>query len=254
MEVSSAGDSRILKNHWLRIKVRSLVKLLLSYTYKPLLEIYLAKPRDYKHNGIKLTIPPGVFHPKFFFSTQFLIEFLSNKNIQGFEVLELGAGSGIISCMLSKNNNKVTASDISYLAVKALHNNLKVNNINVDVVHSDLFDFMPVKKFDVVIINPPYYKHAPKSDSEYAWYCGENLEYFQKLFLQIHFFLSAKAVIWMVLSEDCDIIEIKRLAAENDFSMELIAKKSYLLEMNFIYQIRLNQLNKPTGSNSKHKH
>lgn len=240
MEVSSAGDSGILKNYLLRRNVRKLLRLFLSFSYKPFLEQYLTKPRNYKHAGIKLTIPPGVFHPKFFFSTQFLIEFLTEKDVKGREILELGAGSGIISFILTKNNNRVTASDISNIAVKALYSNQQVNNVKFDIVHSDLFDSIPAKKFEVVIINPPYYKHTPKLDAEYAWYCGEKLEYFQKLFAQIHNFLATDAAIWMVLSEDCDINGIIKLAEENNFSMKLIAKKSYLLELNFIFSIKLN--------------
>ena len=240
MEVPPAGDSGILKRSMLRVNVRKLLRMLLSYSYKPFLEYYLTKPRNYKHAGIKLTVPPGVFHPKFFFSTQFLIEFITKKDLIGRKVLELGAGSGIISFYLSKNKNHVTASDISNVAVNALHINQQVNNIKLEIVHSDLFDSMPENKFEVVIINPPYYKQTPKLDAEYAWYCGENLEYFQKLFSQIPNFLTEDATIWMVLSEDCDISGIKKLAEANDFSMKLIEEKSYLVELNFIFLLELN--------------
>jgi hypothetical protein len=39
--------------------------------------------------------------------------------------------------------------------------------------------------FDIIVINPPYYKKDPGSYSDYAWNCGSNGEYFKKLFTQL---------------------------------------------------------------------
>ena len=47
--------------------------------------------------GFRMTIPPTVFHPKFYLSSRFFAEYLMREDLNGKEVLEMGSGSGLLS-------------------------------------------------------------------------------------------------------------------------------------------------------------
>jgi len=87
-----------------------------------------------------------------------------------------------------------------------------------------------------IIINPPYYPKTAKNDREQAWFCGENFEYFEKLFKQLPSHIEHTKVI-MILSEDCDLKRISNIASKNRLKLEIILEKTGLLEKNFIFKI-----------------
>jgi release factor glutamine methyltransferase len=91
--------------------------------------------------------------------------------------------------------------------------------------------------FDTIIINPPYYKKQPRSNAEYAWYCGENGEYFQKLFKHLKNYVHGKTEVLMVLCDDCDLKMIKDLAYENSFDLQSVFQRNTVIEKNYIFKI-----------------
>lgn len=204
-------------NSWYKIKSRRVVK--------------------YSKHGINLKVYPSVFHPGFFLSTNIFIEFISELNLKNKRALELGAGSGMISFYMSKKGAKVTASDINDAALKGLIENSKTNNLHINVVKSNLFDKVSPNDFDYIIINPPYYPKAPKNIQEIAFYCGKDFEYFNKLFSQLKKFPIIKNNIYMILSEDCEISQIKTIANKESIDMKLIRKKKKMGEQNYIFKI-----------------
>ena len=76
--------------------MQKLIKYITNLIYKPLLVKYLSSTRVYIHKGIRLLIPPEVFHPGFFFSTKLLLAYVNRHSLRGKSFLELGAGSGLI--------------------------------------------------------------------------------------------------------------------------------------------------------------
>lgn len=217
--------------------MKRFVKYMLHTTYRPLLVKYLSKSRTYSYKGITLEIPPAVFHPGFFFSTKMLLRFISNKNLAGRQVLELGAGSGLLSIYAAQKRANVTASDINPVAVDCLRSNAENNGVLIDVVHSDLFANIPVRPFDLILINPPYYKRKPLSARDYAWYCGEHGEYFQELFDGISPYLHDGSEVYMVLCDGCDLEMIDGLAAQNRFRMRCVNKNLTWIETNYIFKL-----------------
>ena len=111
---------------------------------------------------------------------------------------------------------------------------------SITVLKSDLFAHIPVMQFDFVAINPPYYPKQPVTESEIAWYCGTDFQYFEKLFLGLTNFLHPASKTLMVLSEDCDIIRINLIAAKNHFIMKVVNKKKFLWEWNYLFEIERN--------------
>lgn len=74
-------------------------------------------------------------------------------------VLDIGAGSGIISIMLAKlAEANVTAVDISPNALYVLKKNISLHNMKgkVKPVLGDLFPKRKHSKFDMIVSNPPY--------------------------------------------------------------------------------------------------
>lgn len=154
-------------------------------------------------------------------------------------LLELGAGSGLISIYSAKKGAFVTASDISLTAVHNIEKNSKMNDASVEVVHSDLFDGIPQRRYDYIIINPPYYKKSPSSEKEFAWFGGDDFQYFRKLFSQIGSFIFENTNVIMVLSDDTEIDMIKSIAQDSKFTMKEVLRKKIWGEEHFIFNIRI---------------
>ena len=160
------------------------------------------------------------------------------KDVTGSSFLELGAGNGLISISAAKRGAHVSSSDISVKVIDLLKENARSNNVELRVLHSDLFDNIAEQLFSIIAINPPYYPKTPRNEFEQAWYCGENFEYFEKLFLQLPNYHDVKSEVLMVLSEECDLSRIKNIAATNNYDLILKEKKRIYWEMNYIFEIR----------------
>ncbi|MHA7057584.1 methyltransferase [Aquimarina sp. M1] len=199
-------------------------------------DTYHLRHRTYEYKGIKVAIHPEVFPPHFTISTKVLLDYLNPLDLEKKSFLELGCGSGIISLFAASKGANVIASDINPIAIKSLEEASIDNNLEINILQSDLFDKMIPQPLDYIVINPPYYPRTPKNDKERAWYCGENFEYFKKLFSQLPKHIAPNT--WMILSEDCDIRYIKELAINNRLEFDLIFKKSIVREKNFIFNIQ----------------
>ncbi len=153
-------------------------------------------------------------------------------------VLELGAGSGLISLVAAKKGAIVTATDISKKALQNIDHNKEINQLKVEIIGSDLFQHISKRVFDLIVINPPYYKGKILNEDDHAWYAGEGFEYFQKLFQQLPSYVNERTKTMMVLSDDCDITRIESIAAQYHFKFHLMYSKKIFLETNFVFEIK----------------
>ena len=215
-----------------------LIKYIATKAVRPLFLFYLSSQRSYRYKNINLTVFSGVFHPGLFFSTKFLLQYLQTIDLKNKLFLELGAGSGLISIYACKQGASVTASDISHKAIENIKINQQKNNCSFDVICSDLFDTIPSQKIDIIAINPPYYKKNPLSEQEHAWYCGENMEYFKRLFSAIKNYFHSRLKVLMVISDECDLEEVKEIALDNNLKLVTIAVKKNWSETLFIYELK----------------
>lgn len=213
---------------------RSLTKRLVSKVLVPATKKYLEKDREVKFMNMNLYIPSGVFHPSLFFSTKTMCQFLSTLDLKNKYVLEMGCGSGAISIYVAQLGAVVSGCDINPLAVKTTTENAEKNQVNISVVESDLFASIPDQKFDIILNNPPYYPKDPNTQEEKAWYAGRNLEYFQRFFQQSLNFINPKGIIYMVLSDDCDLRRIDQFANKNGFTGKMVYNRRNLMEKTFV--------------------
>lgn len=219
--------------------MRRAIKQLTTRLYKPLLVKYLSSTRMYTYKGIRLVIPPAVFHPGFFFSTRLLLRTIASLPLKNKLFLELGAGSGLIAMYAARQGALVTATDINPVAIQSLELNRQSNRIPLTIIKSDLFTNIQQQAFDIIAINPPYYKKQPTTAAEYAWYCGEQGEYFQQLFSGLKNYIHARSAVLMVLCDGCDIEMIKSMAEKQGFELNCMVTKKNWLEVNYIFRIAL---------------
>ena len=220
--------------------MRRILKRVLSAFLVPATRWYLRKERTHIHKGIEVKVFPGVFHPGFFSSTHFLIKYLEQTDLTGTRLLELGSGTGLISVWACTRGASVVASDLSSRAVANTSHNVEMNAALVQVVHSDLFDKIKKQSFDWIVINPPYYARPIKNEESLAWHCGENLEYFEKLFGAIRDYLHAGTQVLMILTkEGCDRASIFRIAERHGFYFELLKERKAMLDgKDYLFRIR----------------
>ncbi len=200
---------------------------------------YTRFSHTYRYNSLNLTLLPSVFHPAIFLSTKVFIEYISSKDLQNKKVWELGAGSGLIAFSCAQQGAEVLATDINLTAVEGLKKNTVKNNLQekVRVLYSDLFENVPVESFDFILINPPYYPSNPGNEGEMAFYCGENFEYFIRLFKGIGEYIHPHSCVLMILSEDCKANTISQIAGESGWEVKEVFRKKVKGEWNMIYQI-----------------
>jgi release factor glutamine methyltransferase len=167
------------------------------------------------------------------------MDYISKRELKGRSLLELGAGSGLIALHAARRGAKVTASDINPVAVRFLQLNAETNKIPISILQSDLFDSLAPQQFDLVIINPPYYKKDPVTEKDHAWYCGENGEYFQKLFRGLGSFMHGRSDVIMILCDGCDLPMVQNFAKANGMEMHCVHTVRTLIEKNFIFKVTI---------------
>ena len=219
--------------------MRNFFKNVASVFLIPLARWYLQKERKYDYKGISITVMPGVFHPGFFSSTKFIVQYLNHQSLANKTFLEVGSGTGLISIIAAKANARVTALDFSKTAIENTTRNARLNDVELSVVHSDLFSALQNESFDWIVINPPYYARDPGNESDLAWYCGRNFEYFHNLFGGLARFLHPGSVIIMVLTKNCDLTKIFSLGKQAGFDFNLIQERTALFdEKDFLFSLR----------------
>ena len=127
-------------------------------------------------------MPAGVFHPGLFFSSGVLAAEIERRKPAGLCVLDVGCGSGLLSMVAARAGGFVTAIDVNAEAVDATIANATANHLQIEVVQSDLFAAVTGRRFDLVVVNPPYFAKDPVDDTERAWFAGTDLGYFERFF------------------------------------------------------------------------
>lgn len=92
---------------------------------------------------------------------------LQNKNCS--DVLDIGAGTGLLSLMLAqKTTALIDAAEIDGNAFLQAKENFESSNWKerLHVFNTDICDFNPVKTYDFIISNPPFFENDLKSPQQ----------------------------------------------------------------------------------------
>ncbi|MDE7329847.1 MAG: class I SAM-dependent rRNA methyltransferase [Clostridia bacterium] len=136
---------------------------------------------EIEENGLKMLVDIKNGQKTGYFLDQKENRFAVRKYCQG-EVLDCFCNSGGFSLNASTVANKVTACDISELALKNVRDNAKLNGIkNIETLCGDVFEILrnfrkEKRQFDTVILDPPAFcKSASEVKDAYRGYKDVNL-------------------------------------------------------------------------------
>ena len=78
-------------------------------------------------------------------------------------LLDVGIGTGGVALCVHAHTPdvKITGLDISDQMLNDCRKNAELNNVNIDLINSDINDFSTSTNFDCVATNPPYFNGTP---------------------------------------------------------------------------------------------
>ena len=107
--------------------------------------------------GLKIWSLPGVFSAGELDMGSALLLSTLNRPIRG-KVLDMGCGAGVIGAAIAQQNptTQIMMSDIHAMALASAQRTLQENQLNGQVIASDVFSHVS-EKFDLIISNPPFH-------------------------------------------------------------------------------------------------
>ena len=115
---------------------------------------YIAGKKEFF--GIELEISESVLVPRP--ETEILVEMVLTLAPKNATLLDLGTGSGAIALAIisERPDIKVSASDLSPSALEIARKNARSLNLNLTFFHSNWYQSLPRRKWDLLVSNPPY--------------------------------------------------------------------------------------------------
>lgn len=111
---------------------------------------------EYRVDNLPVKALPGVFsRDGLDVGSQLLLSVLGD--VKG-KVLDVGCGAGVLSAIVGKNNEglELTLSDVSAAAIESSKATLAANNLQGNVIASDVFSNIE-GRFDLIMSNPPFH-------------------------------------------------------------------------------------------------
>jgi release factor glutamine methyltransferase len=195
-------------------------------------------PKRVRVNGILYEVTPSVFNPKFFVTSKLLAE---NMHVADTDtVLDMGSGSGIQAITAAARARCVVATDISLEATCCTRKNASRAGVanKVMVFCGDLFSALPSPmKFDVILFNPPYLEGTPRSTIERCLF-DPHKSILTRFFAEAGTHLRRGGSIQMCYSTAACLRCLTRIAEENGWHWEIIARCSIGIESFLLYKFR----------------
>jgi methylase of polypeptide subunit release factors len=191
--------------------------------------------------GFRLTVPPTVFHPRFFISSECFAKFIGGLDLTGKCVADIGTGSGILALAAARAGaNMVIAADINPNAALAARANARANSFarQVTAVCSDLLSGLARRPiFDVILSSPPKHAGEPRDLADSGWHAGEGYRHIAALFSQCRERLKPEGRMYVMVSSDSDLDLIGRLIGNAGFRAKVAYEHSIFIESFIIYEL-----------------
>ncbi len=221
--------------------VRLLRSAVHAVVYHLLVKPAVTRTDTVQMSGLRLEIPPSVFHPKFYLTSRFFAGYIQGLDLEGKEVLEMGCGSGILSLVAARRGARVTAVDINPRAVECTAGNARGNALEHTVlaIQGDLFSALPARStFDFILWSPPFYPQDPSDDAGFAWNAGVGYSAIRRFAESAGAHLRTGGKILLLLSTDTDRSAILSFFESNGFRMQVVRVKRKLFEVLSIHELR----------------
>jgi release factor glutamine methyltransferase len=191
--------------------------------------------------GFRLTVPPTVFHPRFFISSECFARFIGGLDLTGKCVADIGTGSGILALAAARAGAEmVVAADINPNAALAAAGNARANGFARQVIPicSDLLSgIAPNPVFDVILSSPPKHAGEPRDLADSGWHAGAAYRHIADLFGQSRERLRPGGRMYVMVSSDSDLDLLGRLIAKAGFCARLAYEHSIYIESFLIYEL-----------------
>jgi len=160
--------------------------------------------------------------------TELLVERIIAEENDIKNILEIGTGSGALVIALAKKMNGIVidATDISEDALRIAEQNTILNQVDINIFKSDIFDNV-LNKYDLIISNPPYisltdYKQLPVEIKDFepksALLADDNgLFFYNKILQKAKDHLTESGKIYFEIGYD-QAKKITEIAKKNRFS------------------------------------
>jgi methylase of polypeptide subunit release factors len=218
---------------------RALRKFIHFFSYHLILNA--GRTRVTRAAGFTLTVPPTVFHPRIFITSQFFARFISRLDLNGRQVAEVGTGSGVLALAAARAGaENVVAIDINPNAARAAAANAHANGLGdrVTALCCSLLSAVASRPlFDVIISSPPSFPGTPLSLADRAWHAGPGYCDIASLFADARERLAPGGRLYLLLSSDSDLDRLGQLAQATGFRARLAAERSIMIESLLIYEL-----------------
>jgi len=181
-------------------------------------------------NQLKIFLHPEVYEPAE--DTFLMLETIKIKPNQ--DVLEIGAGTGIISLYCAKKGTHVVCTDINPYAIQLIQRNIQENKEKlpgtIEVRKGDLFNIINKdERFDVIIFNPPYLSTTIENKKNISpWYTRSfdggqtGLRETKRFLKQLNQYLKKKTIAYFISSSFSNSKELQYILAESSFNQIII--------------------------------
>ncbi|MFZ1110345.1 MAG: 50S ribosomal protein L11 methyltransferase [Rhodomicrobium sp.] len=196
-----------------------------------------------KAAGFRLSVPPTVFHPGWFISSETFAKFIDGLDLSGKTVAEIGTGSGILALAAARAGaDTVIAADINPNAAICAAENAKANGFQGRVLGlcCDLLSALaPGPLFDVILSSPPKHPGRPRDLADAGWCAGVENKGLAGLFDQAKARLKPGGRFYLMISSDSDLDFYGALIARAGFRAKLALERSIYIESFLLYELTL---------------
>ena len=193
--------------------------------------------------GFRLAVRPTVFHPRYFLSSKYFAEFISQLDLSGKRVIDVGTGSGILALAAARAGaENVIAADINPSAALTAAENARANGVDdrVSPLCSNLLSaVVPRPLFDVILSSPPKHAGKPRDLADRGWHAGPHYCDVAALFDQSRERLKPGGCLYVMVSSDSDLELFSAFITKAGFKAQLVAERSIFIESFLLYLLRV---------------
>lgn len=192
--------------------------------------------------GFDLVVPPGVFHPKWFVSSELFARFVARLDLRNRSVADVGTGSGILALAAARAGaSRVLAVDVNPAAARATAENARRNGLGdrVTPLCGDLLSAIARgARFDAILSNPPFFAAEPRDVADRAWNAGPTYRDIAPLFAQARERLTPGGRLYLVLSSDSDLATLHTMFEDAELRFRVLESRRLLFESLLVYELR----------------